>query len=77
MKVSKSVLERVYDAFQSSHEDALTAGGSYLDPETNLQIINAFELPLWRWSVEKNGFNRWCLIPSDLAFLLRLGKGCE
>jgi len=49
--------------FQASQEDPL-AGGTYLDPETNLHILDAFELPLWNWSVEKNGFEKSALSSS-------------
>jgi hypothetical protein len=58
MKVSRSVLERVYETFQLSQEDPLTAGTVYLDPETNFYVIDAFELPLWNWSIEKSGFDK-------------------
>jgi DNA polymerase epsilon subunit 2 len=60
MKVSKVVLERVFDAFQSS-QDISMAGGVYLDPDTNLHVLNSFDLPLWQWSLEKNGFDKLSL----------------
>ncbi len=57
MKVSLDVLQRVYDAFQNSGD---TGGGEedFLDPENYLHVINAFDMPLWHWSMERSAFER-------------------
>jgi hypothetical protein len=75
MKVSKAVLERVFDTFQSS-QDTSMAGGVYLEPDANLHVLNAFDLPLWQWSVEKNGFEklRAHIINDSILFVEELPK---
>lgn len=62
MKVSTAVLQRVYEIFQASQEDPSSMEPSYLDPEANLHVLNAFQQPLWYWSVEKNGFERFRVV---------------
>lgn len=55
MKVSLEVLQRVYEAFQEGGD---TAEGDFLDPESHLHFIDAFEMPLWNWSTERSAFER-------------------
>lgn len=56
MKVSLDVLQRVYDAFQN---DGGQAGEEdFLDPESHLHFIDAYEMPLWNWSTERSAFER-------------------
>lgn len=56
MKVSLEVLQRVYDAFQEGNE----AGESdFLDLDSHLHFIDAFEMPLWNWSTERSAFERY------------------
>ncbi|KAA1475990.1 DNA polymerase epsilon subunit B [Dentipellis sp. KUC8613] len=59
MKVSLPVLRRVYEALQ----DAGQQGGQRfsdvaLDPEKHLFFVDAFEMPLWNWSVERGAFEK-------------------
>ncbi|EKM59210.1 uncharacterized protein PHACADRAFT_181204 [Phanerochaete carnosa HHB-10118-sp] len=55
MKVSLEVLQRVYDTFQEGSD---MADGDFLDPESHLYFIDAFEMPLWNWSTERSAFER-------------------
>ncbi|GJE84193.1 epsilon DNA polymerase [Phanerochaete sordida] len=55
MKVSLDVLQRVYEAFQEGGD---TTEGDFLDPESHLHFIDAFEMPLWNWSTERSAFER-------------------
>ena len=54
MKVSLEVLKRVYEAVQDV--DGNDAAADVVDPESHLQYINAFDMPLWHWSHEKSAF---------------------
>ncbi|KAI0081719.1 epsilon DNA polymerase [Panus rudis PR-1116 ss-1] len=56
MKVSLDVLKRVYDAFQNGDNGKEEEDLEFLDPESHLYYINAFEMPLWNWSHEKSAF---------------------
>ncbi|EJF61186.1 epsilon DNA polymerase [Dichomitus squalens LYAD-421 SS1] len=57
MKVSLDVLQRVYETFQNgdNNEDE---GHSQLDSDSHLFFIDAYEMPLWNWSVERSTFER-------------------
>ena len=59
MKVTLPVLKRVLDALQ--HAGASGEGGAdegELDVQAHLSFINAFEMPVWRWSTERGAFER-------------------
>ena len=58
MKVSVDVLQRVYEAFQEGGD---TTEGDFLDPESHLHFIDAYEMPLWNWSTERSAFERYVL----------------
>jgi hypothetical protein len=58
MKVSLSILQRVYEALQDqgSGDHAET---ELLDPDSHLYVIDAFEMPSWNWSHERGTFERY------------------
>lgn len=56
MKVSLDVLQRVYDAFQEGNE---AGENDFLDPDSHLHFVDAFEMPLWNWSAERSAFERY------------------
>lgn len=58
MKVSLSILQRVYEALQDqgSGDHAET---ELLDPESHLYVVDAFEMPAWNWSHERGTFERY------------------
>ncbi|KAG9317411.1 DNA polymerase epsilon, subunit B [Chiua virens] len=57
MKVSLSVLQRVYEALQDQGPGD-QAETELLDPENHFYIIDAFEMPTWNWSHERGIFER-------------------
>ncbi|EIW82110.1 DNA polymerase epsilon, subunit B [Coniophora puteana RWD-64-598 SS2] len=59
MKVSLSILKRVYDTLQDQGADADALDAELLDPESHLHIIDAFEMPLWNWSQERGTFEKF------------------
>ncbi|TFY82947.1 hypothetical protein EWM64_g1062 [Hericium alpestre] len=69
MKVSLSVLKRVYEALQDAGEHGYGSqrDDGPLDPEKHLFFINAFEMPLWNWSVERGAFEKASHAPSALG----------
>ncbi|KAL6309658.1 epsilon DNA polymerase [Sparassis latifolia] len=58
MKVSLEVLQRVYEAFQSSGDSQDQTDHELVDPESHLAFVDAFDMPLWHWSPERNAFER-------------------
>ncbi|KAI0921833.1 hypothetical protein AcV5_000679 [Taiwanofungus camphoratus] len=58
MKVSLDVLQRVYDAFQSSNDSQSQGEQDVLDPDSHLFVVNVFDMPLWHWSLERSTFER-------------------
>jgi DNA polymerase epsilon subunit 2 len=65
MKVSLNILQRVYEAAQDA--DSHNAQAEILDPDSHLTIIDAFKMPLWRWSVERGTFEK-CVCHALSAF---------
>lgn len=57
MQVSLDVLRRVYETFQNGG-DTGQGEDDFLDPESHLHFIDAYEMPLWNWSTEKGTFER-------------------
>lgn len=57
MKVDVEVLRRVYESFQDQDQRS-EADVDTIDPEGHLFVIDAFEMPLWHWSVERGTFER-------------------
>lgn len=58
MKISVSVLQRVYEVLQGSSETVGSTEHDFLDPESHLFVIDAFEMPLWQWSPERGTFEQ-------------------
>ncbi|CAA7259855.1 unnamed protein product [Cyclocybe aegerita] len=57
MKVSKEVLQRVYESLQDQGERTQVEK-EIIDPENHLFIIDAFEMPRWTWSQERGTFEK-------------------
>ncbi|KAI0702873.1 epsilon DNA polymerase [Cytidiella melzeri] len=58
MKVSLDVLRRVYDTFQTGGDTDGQGDDDFLDSDSNLHVINAYDMPLWNWSTERTAFER-------------------
>jgi DNA polymerase epsilon subunit 2 len=58
MKVSVEILNRVYQTLQSSGDQRTRKEDEYLDPEDHLHFLDAFEMPLWHWSPERESFEK-------------------
>jgi DNA polymerase epsilon subunit 2 len=58
MKVSVEILNRVYQALQTSGDQRTRKEDGYLDPEDHLHIVDAFEMPRWHWSPERGSFEK-------------------
>ncbi|KIY49307.1 DNA polymerase epsilon, subunit B [Fistulina hepatica ATCC 64428] len=56
MKVSVAVLRRVYEALSEEGDNEYEK--EHLDPDSHLYFINAFDMPAWHWSVERETFER-------------------
>ncbi|KAI0051026.1 DNA polymerase epsilon subunit B [Auriscalpium vulgare] len=67
MKVSLETLRRVYDALQSSGEQHVRREDAFVDPEKHLHFIDAFDMPLWRWSNERSTFEKPSHRPTSLG----------
>lgn len=59
MKVSEDVLQRVYHLFKEHGNKTNDHFADMLDPESHLHIVNAFDMPLWNWSVERGSFEKY------------------
>ncbi|KAK2466285.1 hypothetical protein APHAL10511_001927 [Amanita phalloides] len=57
MKVSVDVLRRVYE-FLRDQGEATSTEKEFLDPDSHLFLIDAFEMPLWHWSSERGTFEK-------------------
>ncbi|KAI0058985.1 DNA polymerase epsilon, subunit B [Artomyces pyxidatus] len=58
MKVSLDILKRVYETLQNSGETRTAKEDIFVDPDNHIHFIDAFEMPLWHWSPEKEAFER-------------------
>ncbi|KAF9226558.1 DNA polymerase epsilon, subunit B [Gyrodon lividus] len=63
MKVSLSILQRVYEGLQDQGSGGVTET-ELLDPESHLYVIDAFEMPVWNWSHERGTFDRSSIPPT-------------
>jgi DNA polymerase epsilon subunit 2 len=59
MKVMLPILKRVYELLQVSGDQRTGVNDMYLDPDTHLWFIDAFEMPTWHWSHERSTFERY------------------
>ncbi|TFL05869.1 epsilon DNA polymerase [Pterulicium gracile] len=57
MKVTLSVLQRVYEAAQEQG-DPTSRHRDVLDPDSHIHLINAFDMPCWHWSTERGTFEQ-------------------
>ncbi|KAF8351368.1 DNA polymerase alpha/epsilon subunit B-domain-containing protein [Amanita rubescens] len=57
MKVSVDVLRRVYESLRDQGEASSTEK-EFLDPDSHLYFIDAFDMPLWHWSSERGTFEK-------------------
>jgi DNA polymerase epsilon subunit 2 len=63
MKVSLSILQRVYEALQDQGSGD-RAETELLDPDSLLYVVDAFEMPGWNWSHERGTFERSSVPPT-------------
>lgn len=56
MKVSVTVLQRVYQLLQGSSTSASSIEQDVLDVEAHIFVVDAFEMPQWNWSSERSTF---------------------
>ena len=74
MKVSLSLLKRAYLTLQEKDENS--DDGDLLNPEDHLHFIDAYEMPQWHWSSERNTFERYGVsLRRFLVLTLRVFKG--
>ena len=66
MKVSKDVLQRVYNLFKEHGNKTDDHFVDMLDPESHLHIVDAFDMPLWNWSVERGSFEKYVNVVKDI-----------
>lgn len=60
--MTKNILERVYHSIGTSDDPDYIGNpldAEEMDPESHLYFINAFEMPLWNYSHERNTFEMW------------------
>jgi DNA polymerase epsilon subunit 2 len=58
MKVSLAILQRVYESVQ---DQGIETEKESIDPESHLFFIDAFDMPLWRWSQERGTFEKYAI----------------
>lgn len=73
MKVSAEILKRVYESLQEQGQQSDEK--DLIDPESHLYIINAFEMPLWRWSQENGTFQKLAGFCAELRIHLNFVQG--
>lgn len=59
MKVSLPILERVYHALDEKTERQENGEQEFLDPDEHLFFIDAYNMPLYRWSATRGTFEKW------------------
>ena len=59
MKVSLPILERVYHALNEKTERQENGEQEFLDPHEHLFFIDAYDMPLFRWSQTRSTFEKW------------------
>ena len=58
MKVSVTVLQRVYQLLQGSSSAASSIEQDILDVDAHIFVIDGFEMPQWNWSSERSTFEQ-------------------
>jgi DNA polymerase epsilon subunit 2 len=61
MKVTLPILQRVFEALEGTADRAVGEEEN-LDPDAHTFFVNAFDMPLWHWSVERSTFEK-CVRP--------------
>jgi DNA polymerase epsilon subunit 2 len=69
MKVSLSILRRVYEVLQDQGSGDV-AETELLDPESHLHVVDAFEMPAWNWSHERGTFERYAFCETSLHIII-------
>lgn len=72
MKVTVEVLQRVYDNMQDQGDHINDAGEEYLDPDSHLHVVDAYDMPLWNWSLERGTFERCVILPMTTQTVINL-----
>ncbi|GAA5982326.1 hypothetical protein JCM5350_006145 [Sporobolomyces pararoseus] len=59
-KITEELLEETYEKLRVSadHQPEDGNGGDELDSSNYLKLINAFDMPLWRWDDSRGGFEK-------------------
>jgi DNA polymerase epsilon subunit 2 len=70
MKVSLSILHRVYQSLQEKNERKENGEQEFLDPEEHLFFIDSYDMPLYRWSQTRSTFEKYVCQAEQLFFLL-------
>ena len=58
MKVTLPILQRVFHSIQEKEERKFEGAEEILDPEEHLFFVNAYDMPLWRWSQSRSTFEK-------------------
>jgi len=58
------LLEETYEKLRVSADQPEDGTGDDVDPSNYLKIINAFDMPLWRWDDSRGGFEKYVLLAS-------------
>ena len=58
MKVSVTVLQKVYQLLQGSSSTASSVEQDILDVDAHIFVVDAFEMPQWNWSSERSTFDQ-------------------
>lgn len=57
--VSKAVLEKVYESMQDETGGPMDDLDADLDVDNHLHFIDAFEMPWWQYSLERQTFEKY------------------
>ncbi|GAA5887987.1 hypothetical protein JCM16303_005226 [Sporobolomyces ruberrimus] len=70
-KITVELLEETYEKLRVSADQPEDGSADDLDPSNYLKIVNAFDMPLWRWDDGRGGFaksqNKPTLAPGALS----------
>lgn len=71
-KITTDLLEETYERLRvaADQPEDTGGGGDDLDPSQYLKIVNAFDMPAWRWDDVRGGFEK-CVRLSRLLRLYR------
>ncbi|GAA5944043.1 DNA polymerase epsilon noncatalytic subunit [Sporobolomyces koalae] len=63
-KITVDLLEETYEKLRVSADQPEDGTADDLDPSNYLKIINAFDMPLWRWDDSRGGFEKSSTAPT-------------